>query len=117
MSLFSFVAGLLAGVAASCVALPLWRTATTLVRARVRYLQVAGFVAAFALAAGVLYLTIGSRQSLQRPATSAAAPAAAGMASADATGGSAKSMQEAVAGLEARLARGGGSPADWALLA
>src|SRR6516225_3217659 len=115
MSLFSFVAGLLAGVAASCVALPLWRTATTLARGRVRYWHAAGFVAAFALVAGILYLTIGSRQSLQRPAMSGPAPAAAGTAGADGTGGSAKSMQAAVAGLEARLAKGGGSPADWSL--
>jgi cytochrome c-type biogenesis protein CcmH len=117
MSLFSFIAGLLAGVAASCIAVTLWRSATTLVRSRMRYVTAAGFVAAFALAAGILYLTIGSRQSLERPATGGVAPAAAGAARADGTSGSAKSMQEAIAGLEARLARDGGSPADWALLA
>jgi cytochrome c-type biogenesis protein CcmH len=117
MSLFSFIAGLLAGVAATCVALPLWRTATTLARARMRYLSAAGFVAAFALAAGILYLTIGSRHSPERSALGGAAPAAAGPARADGTSGSAKSMQDSIAGLEARLARDGGSPADWSLLA
>jgi cytochrome c-type biogenesis protein CcmH len=82
-----------------------------------RYVTAAGFVAAFALAAAILYLTIGSRQSLERPAIGGVAAAAAGPARADGTSGSAKSMQEAIAGLEARLARDGGSPADWALLA
>ena len=120
MTLFSFLAGILVGVAASWFALPLWRTATTLARGRKPYLLAAGLVASFALAAAIIYLTIGSRHSLQRIAASSGAAADAGAPSAgkDArAGGTAQSMQDAVAGLEARLARDGGSPADWTLLA
>jgi cytochrome c-type biogenesis protein CcmH len=120
MALFSFIAGILVGVAASYVALPLWRTASPLVRGRRPYLLAAGLLAGFALVAASIYLTIGSRHSLQRPPMSAAAPTTASAASPgkDAgTGGTAGSMQDAVAGLEARLARDGGSPADWSLLA
>jgi cytochrome c-type biogenesis protein CcmH len=120
MALFSFIAGMLVGVVASYVASPLWRTASPLVRGRRPYLLAAGLLAGFALVAVTIYLTIGSRHSLQRPPMSAAAPTAASAASPgkDAgTGGTAGSMQDAVAGLEARLAREGGSPADWSLLA
>jgi cytochrome c-type biogenesis protein CcmH len=124
MTLLSFLAGILVGVAASRFALPLWRTATTLAGERLHgrrpYLMAAGLVAGFALAATIIYLTIGSRHSLQRTAASSgAAPAArAPTAGSDARPGApAQSMQDAVAGLEARLARDGGSPADWSLLA
>jgi cytochrome c-type biogenesis protein CcmH len=120
MTLFSFLAGILVGVAASWFALPVWRTATTLARGRKPYLLAAGLVVSFALAAAIIYLTIGSRHSLQRTAASSGATAEVGAASAgkDArAGGTAQSMQDAVAGLEARLARDGGSPADWTLLA
>jgi cytochrome c-type biogenesis protein CcmH len=120
MALFSFIAGILVGVAASSSALPLWRTASALVRGRRVYLLAAGVVASFALVAATMYLTIGSRHSLQRPAmpgTASTAAGAAGAANDARSSGPAKSMQEAVAGLEARLARDGGSPADWSLLA
>jgi len=121
MTVFSFLAGILVGVAASWFASPLWRTATTLARGRKPYLLAAGLVVSFALAAAIIYLTIGSRHSLQRTAASpGGASAAAGTASAGKaapTAGQAQSMQDAVAGLEARLARDGGSPADWSLLA
>ena len=120
MTLFSFLAGILVGVAASWFALPLWRTATTLARGRKPYLLAAGLVVSFALAAAIIYLTIGSRHSLQGTVASpgaAAAPAAASAGKDARTGGTAQSMQDAVAGLEARLARDGGSPADWTLLA
>jgi cytochrome c-type biogenesis protein CcmH len=124
MTLFSFLAGILVGVAASWFALPVWRTATTLVRGHARgrkpYLLATGLVVSFALAAAIIYLTIGSRHSLQGIAATSGAPANAGAANAgkDArAGGTAQSMQDAVAGLEARLARDGGSPADWSLLA
>jgi cytochrome c-type biogenesis protein CcmH len=118
MVLFSFIAGVLAGVAASYVAAPLWRGASTLAHGRTRYLLAGGFVASFALIAGVLYLALGSRHSLERPAgsvTASAAPAPSG--SPTGSGGTAKSMEAEVAGLEARLAREGGTPADWSLLA
>jgi len=121
MTVFSFLAGILVGVAASWFASPLWRTATTLARGRKPYLLAAGLVVSFALAAAIIYLTIGSRHSMQRTAASSGgASAAAGTASAEKaapTAGQAQSMQDAVAGLEARLARDGGSSADWSLLA
>jgi cytochrome c-type biogenesis protein CcmH len=107
-----------AGVAASYVAAPLWRGASTLAHGRTRYFLAAGFVASFALIAGVIYLALGSRHSLERAAGSVAASASpAPSGSPAATGGTAKSMESEVAGLEARLAREGGTPADWSLLA
>ena len=118
MALFSFIAGVLAGVAASYVAAPLWRGASTLAHGRTRYLLAGGFVASFAVIAGVIYVALGSRHSLERPAgsvTASTAPAPSG--SSGAAGGTAKSMEAEVAGLEARLARDGGTPADWSLLA
>src|SRR5215470_7225424 len=119
MALFSFIAGVLAGVAASYVAAPLWRGASTLAHGRMRYLLAGGFVAGFALIAGVIYLTLGLRHSLERPAGSISAftvaPAPSG--SPNGNGGPAKSMEAEVAGLEARLARDGGTAADWSLLA
>src|SRR6516162_206951 len=118
MALFSFIAGVLAGVAASYVAAPLWRGASTLAHGRTRYLLAGGFVASFAVIAGVIYVALGSRHSLERPAgsvTASTAPAPSG--SSGAAGGTAKSMEAEVAGLEARLARDGGTPGDWSLLA
>ena len=120
MTLLSFLAGILVGAAVSWFALPLWRTATTLARGRKPYLLAAGLVVSFALATAIIYLTIGSRHSLQRTAASSGAAADAGAPSAGKAAradGTAQSMQDAVAGLEARLARDGGSPADWTLLA
>jgi cytochrome c-type biogenesis protein CcmH len=118
MALFSFIAGVLAGVAASYVAAPLWRGASTLVHGRRRYLLAGGFVASFALIAGVIYLALGSRHSLERPASGAPASAPTAPAGgATAENGTAKSMEAEVAGLETRLARDGGTPADWSLLA
>jgi cytochrome c-type biogenesis protein CcmH len=121
MTLFSFIAGILLGVAGSYLAPPLWRSASTLAIGRKAYWLAAGFVASFALVAGTIYLTIGSRHSSQPPGMGGAAPpaaaAAAGAGGDSRTSGPARSMQDAVAGLEARLARDGGTPADWALLA
>src|SRR6516164_6307667 len=128
MALFSFIAGVLVGVAASCVALPLWRSASTLAASaraasarahgRMRYVLAGAFVASFALAAGIIYLAIGSRHPLEQPAMSAGASAGAAVARATTGGGAtAKSMDTEVASLEARLARDGGTPADWSLLA
>jgi cytochrome c-type biogenesis protein CcmH len=83
-----------------------------------RYLLAGVLVASFALAAGILYLAIGSRQAPEPPGKRTAAPAAnapSGMAAPAKS--PAKSMDAEVAGLEARLARDGGTPADWSLLA
>lgn len=117
MELFCFIAGVLVGVASSFAGIPLWRSAAALGRGRrMRYVLAVGFVASFALIAGTIYLAVGSRHSLERPALSAQQPTA-DMRSAAAAAGSAKSMQAEVASLEARLARSGGTPADWSLLA
>ncbi|HJX21037.1 MAG TPA: hypothetical protein VJ454_08595 [Steroidobacteraceae bacterium] len=108
------------GVAASLVAIPLWRSALTLARGRMRYGIAGAFVATFACAAAIIYVAIGSRHSLaSRPAGAAmVAPAAASAAGASAmSGASAKSMEAEVAALEARLSRDGGTADDWALLA
>jgi cytochrome c-type biogenesis protein CcmH len=117
MALFYFFAGLLAGVVATLVAPRLWRTASALAPGRVRYQLIGGAVASFALVAGIIYLTIGSRHPPARQMAGGAAPAAMGGANAASANAPAKSMQDAVAGLEARLARDGGSPGDWTLLA
>jgi len=63
----------------------------------------------FVAAAGILYLALARRH---------AAPATVASTASSTSGGqAAQSMQEAVAGLEARLARGGGTDEDWELLA
>jgi cytochrome c-type biogenesis protein CcmH len=108
------------GVAASLVAIPLWRSALTLARGRMRYGIAGAFVATFACAAAIIYVAIGSRHSLaSRPAGAAmVAPAAVSAAGASAkSAASAKSMEAEVAALEARLSRDGGTADDWALLA
>jgi cytochrome c-type biogenesis protein CcmH len=120
MALSSFLAGIVVGVAVSFFALPLWRTASSLALGRKAYLIAAGCAASFALVAVTIYLTIGSRHSLQHAAMNGAAASTASTASGTGdmrSSATAKSMQDAVAGLEARLARDGGSPADWSLLA
>ncbi|HTD12962.1 MAG TPA: hypothetical protein VK676_12925 [Steroidobacteraceae bacterium] len=107
-----FAAGVLVGVAASIVAIPVWRGA--LARRGGRYVLVGIFVATFAGAAAIIYFAIASRQSLATQVHEAAMEAPAGTSSA---GVAARSMETEVASLEARLARGGGTPADWNLLA
>jgi len=119
MTLFSFIAGVLAGVAASYVAAPLWRGVSTLALGRRRYLFAGAFVASFALIAGVIYLALGSRHSLEQPARTTTPSSVTTAPAGSSTGSSttAKSMEAEVAGLEARLGRDGGTPADWSLLA
>jgi cytochrome c-type biogenesis protein CcmH len=119
IAIFWFIAGALVGAGAALVAIPLWRGALALGRARLRYGLAAAFVATFACAAAIIYIAIGSRHSLaSRPAAAAmVAPAAESAAGADAKSGPAKSMEAEVAALEARLTRGGGTADDWNLLA
>ena len=108
------------GFAANLVAIPLWRSALTLARGRMRYGLAGAFVATFACAAAIIYVAIGSRHSLaSRPAAAAmVAPAAASADGASAkSAASAKSMEAEVAALEARLSRDGGTADDWTLLA
>ncbi|HEY0766724.1 MAG TPA: hypothetical protein VGD47_02095 [Steroidobacteraceae bacterium] len=107
------------GIAASLVAIPLWRGTLTLGRGRMRYALAGAFVATFAGAAAIIYVAIGSRHSLasRPPAAAMVAPAAAASAAGASANASAKSMDAEVAALEARLARDGGTPSDWTLLA
>src|SRR5215469_5894992 len=116
MALFSFIAGVLVGVAAVRVALLLCRSAALPLR-RSAYVRAGVLVASFAVAAGILYLAIGSRHGLERPGPRGAASAGAAASTGKGAAGTAKSMDAEVAGLEARLAREGGTPADWSLLA
>ena len=124
--MFWFIAGALVGAAATLVAMPLWRGtlslgALTIPRGRTRVALAGAFLATFAAAAAIIYFAVGSRHSLETrsPVASVAMPAGAS-AGADATMKSAtpaKSMEASVAALEARLARDGGTPDDWTLLA
>jgi cytochrome c-type biogenesis protein CcmH/NrfG len=82
-------------------------------RARAPYVIAAGLIVAFAAAAALMHAAVSSRRMSGSPPP-AAVPAADGATPA---APSAQSMQAAIAGLEARLARGGGSDADWELLA
>jgi len=114
---FSFIAGVLAGGATVRVALPLCRNAAALARRRGAYVRAGAFVASFAVAAGILYFAIGSRHGLERPGPRGTASTAAAPSAGKGAAGTAKSMDAEAAGLEARLAREGGTPADWSLLA
>jgi cytochrome c-type biogenesis protein CcmH len=109
-----FVAGVLVGVAARALAVPAWRRALALGRRSGRYGIAAVLVASFAAAAAILYVAIGSRHSLPGELHAATMAAAGG---APAAGAGAQSMQAEVTALETRLARDGGTPADWDLLA
>ena len=124
MALFWFIAGVLVGVAASRIGAPLWRSAAirwrsaaTMTRARGSWVRAGALAASFALAVGILYFTIGSRHPPVRPEKSTTASPGAAASAPSGTDRTAKSMDAEVAGLEARLAREGGSPADWSLLA
>jgi cytochrome c-type biogenesis protein CcmH len=107
---WTFGAGVLTGILASVAALGAWRARARLaMRVPLRHpalLAVAG-VALFAVAAAVLYVGLETHRGV-----AALLPASAPGAAATAT-----PMQQAVAGLESRLATGGGSPDDWELLA
>ena len=117
MALFWFIAGVLVGVAALRVALPLCRGAALLARRQGVYVRAGALVASFAVAAGILYLAIGARHGLERSGTTDAATASTAATAAKDASRTAKSMDSDVARLEARLAREGGTPADWSLLA
>jgi cytochrome c-type biogenesis protein CcmH/NrfG len=109
---FWFISGVLAGVAATAVALPLWRASAGMVgRLPLRYTIATGAVVTFAASALLIYLAIGSPHSLERSAT------AHPTADKPPSGAKVQSMEAAAAGLEARLARDGGNANDWLLLA
>jgi cytochrome c-type biogenesis protein CcmH len=108
---WTFGAGVLTGILASLAALGAWRARARLaVRVPLRHpaLLAAAGVVLFAVAATVLYVGLKTHRGV-----AAVAPAGASAPGATA----ATPMQQAVAGLESRLATGGGSPDDWELLA
>lgn len=132
-----FLAGLLAGAALMPTTARLWRALRPLLPSGRRALQVGGLTAVAAIAvAGGVYLTVNSRQGAAaahgEPLATASSPpmlpASAPMPSASTmsrilgmapTGGKqqAAPMDQAAAGLAARLERQGGTAADWNLLA
>jgi cytochrome c-type biogenesis protein CcmH len=121
-AVFWFIAGVLAGVTAALIAVPLWRVSVgSLQRRPLRYAIAAGAVVVFAASAALVYLAIGSPHALDTAAHVALPPAHPGAAQSTsaqaAAGGKALSMETATAGLEARLTRDGGSASDWLLLA
>ncbi|MGH8265898.1 MAG: tetratricopeptide repeat protein [Steroidobacteraceae bacterium] len=95
---------------------PLLRSAVRLARDRTRYALAGGLAAAFAVAAAIIYVTLAARHPLEKRAAQAAAHPATSAAGVPASA-PAESMQAAISGLEARLAREGGTDADWTLLA
>jgi cytochrome c-type biogenesis protein CcmH len=129
MALSYFIAGVALGAAGSCVGVRLWHGARVPHLGRRLLFSGGALAAGLAAVAVILYAAIGLRQPPQRlpPAAGAIGAAAAAAAPAtaladaatggDAAAASAKSMQDEVVSLAARLARDGGSPADWTLLA
>jgi cytochrome c-type biogenesis protein CcmH len=129
MALSYFIAGVVTGVAASFVVRRLRHNARLFLPRR-WYLSAGALVGSFAIVAALMYLAIEVRHPPQRMLSEGAAAGTAAMTSAARDAGvsaapgaappagsaAAKSMQDAVAGLEARLARGGGSSDDWTLL-
>jgi cytochrome c-type biogenesis protein CcmH/NrfG len=111
--LVPFLAGLLTGATALFVATWLWRRVGAAPKRL--YAFTAAAIAAFAVAALLLHLAINWRRSGEVHVTQAAPASEA--ASAPAASAPPQSMDSEVAKLEARLARNGGSDADWTLLA
>jgi cytochrome c-type biogenesis protein CcmH len=119
-AVFWFVAGVTAGIVATIVAIPLWRVMRGAPRRPLHYAAVGCGIAAFVAAAALIYRTLGHPASLDPTALTelpAHPDSVAGSPAGGAPTGKAQSMESAAAGLEARLARGGGSAADWNLLA
>jgi hypothetical protein len=119
-AVFWFVAGVTAGIAATIVAIPLWRVTRGAPRRPLHYAAVGCGIAAFVAVAALISRTLGHPASLDPTAlTELPAPpnSVAGSPAGAAPTGKAQSMESAAAGLEARLARDGGSAADWNLLA
>jgi hypothetical protein len=106
-AMFWFIAGVAAGVAGAFVATPLWRVARGASgRTPLQYAIVSCGVAIFAVAAVLIDHFTDHPATVRTQVATAAAPA-----------GKAQSIEAATAGLEARLARQGGSASDWTLLA
>ena len=109
MSSIWFIAGLVIGILTGWLASRLWPRAGALMPARNAYLIAGGLLVAFAAAATLLQVALSSRRTVSGDAAHAIAAGTAAPA--------AQSMDAAIARLEARLAREGGSDGDWELLA
>jgi cytochrome c-type biogenesis protein CcmH len=107
--LVSFIVGMLVGAALLRFVPPLWSQLRRQPAARVLVLGAAA-LATLVIAAASLYLALSARFAAAPPMTQTAPAHAAG-------GAAGRSMDAEVAALEARLAREGGSPEDWTLLA
>lgn len=115
MSTYSFLAGVLTGILATALAGWLWRLhGQRLQRTSLRQLALVGAAAlgTFAIAALVIYLTVARSPTGPVAQVSPTAPHPGAT-----PGEKAQSMEEATAGLAARLAREGGTPEQWELLA
>jgi cytochrome c-type biogenesis protein CcmH len=119
-AVFWFIAGVTAGIAATSVAIPLWPGARGAPRRFWHYAAVGCGVAILIAVAALIYRTPGHPVSLD-PTALAELPAHPNTGADSPAGGTvtgkARSLESATAGLEARLARDGGSAADWNLLA
>ena len=88
MALFlAFIAGVLVSATASRVGLQLLSSATALAGRSNPDVRTGALIASFALAAGILYLAIGSRHSLERPRPGIRGAASVGGAADSAKGG------------------------------
>jgi len=109
-----FIAGLVIGIL-TCWFVPLLAPrARALLRARNAWLIAGALIVAFVVAAASLGLAVSSHRTVgaDNPHAPSAAPGGTATAAS-----AAQSMDAAIAGLEARLAGGGGTDADWELLA
>lgn len=114
---FWFVAGVMSGAAAALVLARSLRQLAPPIAGRLPLGSALLGAAGIGVVVG-LYLWLGRPESIgSAPAQPAVPRAAAAVPDIGAVGAEAGSMDAAVAGLEARLARGPGSDADWKLLA
>lgn len=115
-SWFWYLAGLLSGIAAAFVVLTLWQSlAKRVPQGSRRYVIGASIVLVVGVVVTVLYRTVGRPDALAQSPTEAAMPHAG--ARAPLPGEAPRSIEQATAELEQRLARNGGSREDWLLLA
>src|SRR5215469_17055537 len=98
MGLLCFISGVLFGVAASRITLRLWGRAAAVNQRRGRNARAGALAASFALAAGILFVAIGSRHSPKRPAVRDAAAAGAAVVTGKSAPVTANSMDGEVAG-------------------
>jgi cytochrome c-type biogenesis protein CcmH/NrfG len=115
MPLFWFLLGMLTTLAMLCVLLPWIRTIPSFASLPSVPWQAPLAALLMLIAAVVIYRWLGRPE--LAAATVAAAPTASMGGAAAPSPGSASSMQTALASLEGKLAKGGGSDGDWDLLA